>query len=203
MWEKKGRRWSLLRLQPLQIPGIFLWNIFPHVIFKPKCITLITELLMWPMRGAVFSFALEPQPSPSSALTDCFAAPAASRTVSPLVSSWTFPSKVYFAFLLVVPRRVAFHLLTLNPYADLSGACRLQQLPMPHLPCIAADVPGHIPSLSHISQASASSPGSVLHTMQLPRPSLPHSCCHSTATSVSVLFFQKIPLIYLVTTPAQ
>lgn len=76
---------------------------------------------------------------------------------------------------------MAFHLLTLNPYADLSGACRLQQLPMPHLPCIAADVPGHIPSLSHISQASASSPGSVLHTMQLPQtlPStllLPQHC---------------------------
>lgn len=62
---------------------------------------------------------------------------------------------------------MAFHLLTLNPYADLSGACRLQQLPMPHLPRIAADVPGHIPSPSHVSKASASSPGFVLHTMQL------------------------------------
>lgn len=120
------------------------------------------------MRGAVVSFALEPQPSPSPALADCFAATAASRTVSPSVSSWTFPSKVYFAFLLVVPRCVAFHLLTLNPYADLSGACRLRQLPMPHLPRIAADVPGHIPSSSHVSRASASSPGSVLCTMQLP-----------------------------------
>lgn len=54
MWGKKGRRWSLLRLQPLQIPGFFLWNIFPHVIFKLKCIILITELLMWPNEGSSF-----------------------------------------------------------------------------------------------------------------------------------------------------
>lgn len=167
MWGKKGRTWSLLRLQPLQIPVFFLWNIFPHVIFKANCFTLITELLMWPDEG-------------SSCLL-CFGTPALTIP-SPgwLLCSYCcqqdcFPfgflmniSKVYFAFLLVVPRCVAFHLLTLNPYADLSGACRLRQLPMPHLPRIAADVPGHIPSSSHVSRASASSPGSVLCTMQLP-----------------------------------
>lgn len=51
---KKGRRWSLLRLQPLQIPAFCLWNIFLHVIFKPNCITLITEFLMWPDEGSSY-----------------------------------------------------------------------------------------------------------------------------------------------------
>lgn len=54
MWGEKGRRWSLLRLQPLQIPAFCLWNIFPHVIFKPNCIALITEFLMWPDEGSSY-----------------------------------------------------------------------------------------------------------------------------------------------------
>lgn len=48
------------------------------------------------------------------ALFDFFAATVANRSVSSLVSSGTFPSKVYFAFILVLLRHVAFHLLTLN-----------------------------------------------------------------------------------------
>lgn len=51
--------------------------------------------------------------------------------------------------------------------------------------------------LQHPLQALSCTPCSC------PRPSLPHSCCHSPAMSLSVFSFQKIPFIYLVTTPAQ
>lgn len=44
----------MLRLLPLQIPGFFLWNIFPHVIVKPNCTTLMTEFLMWPDEGSSY-----------------------------------------------------------------------------------------------------------------------------------------------------
>ena len=40
------------------------------------------------------------------------------------------------------------------------------------------------------------------HHAAAPKSALQHSFCHSTATSLSVLFFQKIPLIYMVTTTA-